>query len=114
MRRASSTRDPSHYLRTHMNTRAHLLVIGRHADMMARINAMLTQNGFTPHGALTNAEAIATFQAQPIAGVVIGGGVDQESRDLFHREFARLRPGVVIIDAHPGTLLGDLAEAFPG
>jgi DNA-binding NtrC family response regulator len=98
---------------THMGHGAHLLVIGRHADMMAKVSAMLTSHGYQPHGALTNDAAFAIFQDQPIAAVVIGGGVDDESRARFHREFVRLRPGVHVIDAHPQTLLAALKAALP-
>jgi hypothetical protein len=77
---------------THMGKGQNILVIGRHADMMAKVTDMLASNGYQPHGALTNEAAFTVFNDQQIDAVVIGGGVDSESRALFHREFVRLRP----------------------
>jgi hypothetical protein len=87
-----------------------VLVIGRHADMLARVTDMLKTHNYDAVGALTNEEALLKFEAEKPGAVLIGGGVDSESRALFHRTFS---PTVKVIDAHPQTVLGDLKTAFP-
>ena len=89
-----------------------VLVIGRHADMLSKITTMLKQQGYDAIGKQLNQEAILAFKSATIDAVIIGGGVDSESRDLFHTEFPRINPKVKIIDAHPQTVLNDLKEAF--
>jgi CheY-like chemotaxis protein len=87
-----------------------VLVIGRHADMLARVTDMLKNHNYVAIGAQTNEEALQKFEAEKPEAVLIGGGVDGESRALFHRTFGTTAK---VIDAHPQTVLGDLKEAFP-
>jgi hypothetical protein len=89
-----------------------LLVIGRHADMLQKITAMLNGQGYLAIGKQWNEEAITAFKADHFDAVIIGGGVDNESRDLFHTEFPKLNPQVKIIDAHPQTVLAELQSVF--
>jgi DNA-binding NtrC family response regulator len=90
-----------------------VLVIGRHADMLTKITEMLKQHGYNAIGKQWNEEAIAAFKADTFQAVIIGGGVDAESRSFFHKEFPKINPAVKIIDAHPQTVLSDLKSAFP-
>jgi CheY-like chemotaxis protein len=87
-----------------------VLVIGRHPDMLAKVTDMLKNHGYNAIGAQTNDEALEKFEAEKPLAVVIGGGVDGESRALFHRTFS---PSAKVIDAHPQTVLSDLKAAFP-
>lgn len=89
-----------------------VLVIGRHADMLTKVVFMLQKHGYSAVGEQWNEQAIATFKRDSIQAVVIGGGVDEESRAYFHREFFKLNPSVRIIDSHPQTILTDLQKAF--
>lgn len=89
-----------------------VLVIGRHQDMMQKVLKMLQNEGYEAIGELTNENAITTFKQNNIQAVVIGGGVDTESRNLFHTEFSAWNPEIKIIDAHPQTVLSDLASIF--
>lgn len=73
---------------------------------------MLSQHGYHAVGSLTNDEALNAFKTEHIDAVIIGGGVDAASRDLFHHEFPKINPKVKVIDAHPQTVLQDLREAF--
>jgi len=89
-----------------------VLIIGRHADMLNKITELLKQHGYNSIGKMTNEEAILAFKTDTIDAVVIGGGVDNESRNLFHLDFPKINPHVKIIDAHPQTVLNDLKAAF--
>lgn len=90
-----------------------VLIIGRHADMLTKITELLKQHGYNAFGKITNDDAVAAFKLEMPNAVIIGGGVDTESRDFFHLEFPRINPKVKIIDAHPQTVLIDLKSAFP-
>ncbi|MDX1911697.1 MAG: hypothetical protein SFV22_09450 [Saprospiraceae bacterium] len=87
-----------------------LLVIGKHAGMMARVTDMLKKHNYNPIGAHTSEEALQKFEEERPQAVIIGGGVDAESRALFHRTFS---PAAKVIDAHPSTVLEDLKAVFP-
>jgi hypothetical protein len=87
-----------------------VLVIGRHADMLERITGMLQNHNYAAVGAQTNEAALATFEVEKPRAVIIGGGVDAESRALFHNTFSA---SAKVIDAHPQTVLTDLKAAFP-
>ncbi len=89
-----------------------ILIIGRHADMLAKITEILKQHGYKAIGKITNQEALLSFQSNTFDAVIIGGGVDKESRELFHKEFPKTNPTIAIIDAHPHTVLNDLNTAF--
>jgi DNA-binding NtrC family response regulator len=90
-----------------------VLVIGRHADMLAKMLALLNQHGYHAIGEQWNEQAIAAFKKDTIQAVIIGGGVDDESRAYFHREFPKINPLVKIINGHPQTVLSELEKAFP-
>ena len=90
-----------------------VLVIGRHADMLTKVTEMLKKHNYDAIGKQWNQEAIDAFKADVFQAVVVGGGVDKESREYFHNEFPKINPQVKIIDAHPQTILNDLKEAFP-
>jgi DNA-binding NarL/FixJ family response regulator len=96
-----------------MENQIRVLVIGRHADMLERITNMLDQKGYRSIGKLSNEEAFAVLENEKIDAVIIGGGVDSESRDLFHQEFPKFQAKIKIFDAHPSTVLSDLENAFP-
>jgi CheY-like chemotaxis protein len=93
-----------------MGHREKVLVIGRHADMLARVTDMLKNHSYAAVGAQTNEEALEKFETEKPHAVIIGGGVDSESRALFHRVFSA---SAKVIDAHPQTVLSDLKAAFP-
>jgi CheY-like chemotaxis protein len=86
-----------------------ILVIGRHADMLARITNMLKNHQYNAFGAQTNEEALQKFEDEKPEAVIIGGGVDSESRALFHRTFSL---SAKVVDAHPQTVLADLKAVF--
>jgi hypothetical protein len=70
----------------------------------------LRQNNFDAVGANSNEEALALFQEGNFDVVLIGGGVDTESRDLFRKEFSLQNTQVKILDVHPQTILAELEK----
>jgi DNA-binding NarL/FixJ family response regulator len=87
-----------------------VLVIGRHAKMLSSVTDMLKKHNYEAVGVQTNEEALEKFETEKPHAVIIGGGVDNESRALFHRTFSAASK---VIDAHPQTVLSDLEAAFP-
>jgi hypothetical protein len=86
-----------------------VLVIGRHANMLARVTQMLKDHNYAAIGVQTNEEALQMFATEKPLAVVVGGGVDGESRSFFHRTFS---VSAKVIDAHPQTILSELKNAF--
>lgn len=83
--------------------------------MLEKVTKLIENEGFNVIGATANDLAFVLFDQHPdVRAVVIGGGVDLESRTLFHEEFTRRNPTIKIIDAHPQTVLADLALALGG
>lgn len=95
-----------------MENKKKVLIIGRHSEILVKITELLKQHGYDAIGKMTNEEAFLIFQSETFDAVIIGGGVDAESRHLFHLEFPKTNPIVRIIDAHPETVLRDLQTAF--
>ena len=89
-----------------------VLVIGRHESMLAKVTALLKEHNYQATGRQSNEEAIAAFESDIFDAVIIGGGVDAESRHVFYTTFPTINPKVKIIDGHPQTILSDLQEAF--
>jgi DNA-binding NtrC family response regulator len=89
-----------------------ILVIGRHASMMRRVLDLLQLHGYNAIGKQENEEAIAAFKSEEFQVVIIGGGVDEESRELFHSEFSKINPQVKVINGHSQTVLSDLQKTF--
>ncbi|MFN8277083.1 MAG: hypothetical protein U0T84_06350 [Chitinophagales bacterium] len=93
---------------------AHILIVGRHANMLDRIVAQVEQAGYWAIGTTTNEGALDAVKSHPIDAVIIGGGVDPDSRLWMREEFKKWRQGIILIDAHPHTVINDLQTAFPG
>lgn len=94
------------------NNKIRVLVIGRHENMLHHVIQMLETNDYIAFGETENENAIASFQKNSIDAAIIGGGVDAASRNMFHSEFIKMNSNVVVIDAHPQTVLLQLKQAL--
>lgn len=88
-----------------MQEKKTVLVIGRHTAMLARVTAELSALGYQALGSATNEEALRLGQAHAIDVVLIGGGVDAESRATFHAAFPQWNPKVKVLDIQPHNYL---------
>ena len=93
-----------------MGQKAKVLVVGRRADMLLRITKLLRSHRYDAIGTMTNEEALQKFKDENPQAVKIGGGVDGDSRALFHQQFSAT---TTVNDAHPQTVLADLNVVFP-
>lgn len=89
-----------------------ILVIGRHKGMLEAVIGLLEDNDYDAFGTTDNAEAELLLEQRQPQAVVLGGGVDAESRNAFHKTFPERLPGVVVLDVHPSTLLAQLEEVL--
>lgn len=94
-----------------MNKR-NVLIIGRHPELLNKIMFLLKDNNFNVFGSINNEEAFTILKSTSIDAVVIGGGVDSLSRNLFFTEFPKINPTIKIVNGHPHSILDDLNEAF--
>ena len=89
-----------------------LLVVGRHRGIMNSILGLLMANGYDALGAIENSDAITLFEENNFQGVIFGGGVDLESREILSTAFKAINTEVKIIIAHPSSILQDIKNAF--
>lgn len=92
------------------NVRKKILIIGRHQDLMQKILLLLKKNGYEADGTSSNDEAVALFPQKKYDAVIIGGGVDNESKYYFETAFKKINPDIIIIHAHPTTILDELSK----
>ena len=89
-----------------------VLVIGRNTVMLQKIVGLLKLNKYDAVGTHQNNEAISLFEREQPKAVIIGGGVDNESRKTFHTEFLKRNKNIKLIDAQPQTVLYDLQKTL--
>lgn len=98
---------------TAMNQKLLVLVIGRHADVLEKVIGLLERHGYQAVGSTTDEGALTAVRSMKMDAVLIGGGVETPSRELFHTLFPEIKPGIIVIDVHPQTVLSELEAAFP-
>jgi len=91
-----------------------ILVIGRHASVLERALGMLAKAGFSAEGTLEDADAVERFTQRRHALVVIGGGVEESSRQNLEKSLTRLRHDVRFVEhvAGPQALLNEVSAAL--
>lgn len=78
-----------------------VLVVGRHASILARVTALLEGAGYAVGGALTDEDAMR-LMASDYDALLIGGGVEADSRRTLRDAFAAARPGRPVIEHYGG------------
>lgn len=91
--------------------RRRVLVVGRHPDILARVTTLLASAGYETSGALSDDDAQRLIDTGPDA-LLIGGGVELDSRTSIIAAFAAAWPGRPVIEHRGGPhgLLEHLAE----
>lgn len=81
-----------------------ILILGRHAGMMQNVISFLGQQGFADiKGVLTNEEVIDELSYGIYNVIVIGGGVDGETRKIIRELVADKKNSIKIVE-HYGNL----------
>ncbi|MEU7142194.1 hypothetical protein ABZ942_22295 [Nocardia sp. NPDC046473] len=75
-----------------------ILVIGRGPSVVESGIAQLRAQGFSAHGAIADDDALAALDAEPVDYLLIGGGVESDSRDLLIKKAEQ--HGVSVIEAN--------------
>jgi DNA-binding NarL/FixJ family response regulator len=83
--------------------KTNILIICRHADILATIVRLLNNNpDWNGIGAGTDEEALAAFAETDFALVLIGSGVEPESEQRLSDAFNRQQPGIKIVQHYGG------------
>ena len=95
---------------------ARVLVIGRHPKIMVATLAHLESAGYRTTGRFTDDEAIAAFVETPVDLVIIGGGVEPESKTRLQTQMRERRPDVPVLIhfGGPNGLLDAVEGALAG
>ncbi|WP_183566725.1 hypothetical protein [Mucilaginibacter sp. SP1R1] len=80
-----------------------ILVIGRHPEILQTVVRLVNNNpSWNATGCLTDQEAIASFDKQEFALVLLGGGIEEESEDALCRYFSVNKPDIKIVQHYGG------------
>lgn len=79
-----------------------ILVVGRHPEVMHRVLALIASAGHVAVGALTDDEAMASLKGEPPDALVLGGGVEPDSKQALAAAFSEARPGRPVIEHFGG------------
>lgn len=89
-----------------------ILIIGRDPKTLQGVIDMLNNHNYEAYGEYIDEKAIETFKRMHFDAVAMGGGVNQQSRNLFNTEFLKINPDLKVIYAHPWEVLEELRLAF--
>lgn len=84
-----------------MTSPVRVLVVGRHASILARVTALLEGAGYVVGGALADDDAIR-LMASGFDALLLGGGVEADSRPRLRTAFAAASPGGAVIEHFGG------------
>jgi hypothetical protein len=90
-----------------------ILILGRHSIMMQTVISLLLQYGFgNTKGVLTNEEVINELLTRKNHVLVIGGGVDVETRKLIQQVIAenRIQTKIAAHFGNPATLIDEIKQ----
>lgn len=92
-----------------------ILVVGRQPEIMLKVKALLESAGYVPLGALVDGEAIELMKSADIDALLIGGGVEANSRASLIQAFKVAKPGRPIIEhfGGPHGLLDSVRRNLP-
>ena len=89
-----------------------ILVIGRDPKTLQGVVEMLKENGYDAHGENIDERALEASNKLDFDIVLLGGGVNAESRKILIPTFTERNPQVKIASGHPWQALEALRIAF--
>jgi hypothetical protein len=92
-----------------------ILILGRHSGMMQNVISFLNSNGFTDiKGVLTNEEVKTELLTQQYQILIIGGGVDGETRQMIKQLFKENNINTKIVEhfGNPATLVDEMNKVI--
>lgn len=84
-----------------MTSPLRMLVVGRHASILARATALLEGADYVVAGALTDDDA-TRLMASGFDALLLGGGVEPDSRTRLRAAFEAASPGRPVIEHYGG------------
>lgn len=91
-----------------------ILILGRNAGMMQQVLAFLQQEGFAnTKGVLSNEEVQTALLTRQYNVLIIGGGVDTETRNMIKQLIADKRIDIKLVEhfGNPATLVAEIKTA---
>lgn len=99
-----------------MKTPLSILVVGRHPEIMATVLRLLrSRDGVTADGRTTDEGTLALMGSGPWDLLLIGGGVEAESREALSARFSQKYPNgktLVHFGGGGGLLWNEIEEAL--
>ncbi|MBX9783850.1 MAG: hypothetical protein K2X48_11230 [Chitinophagaceae bacterium] len=88
-----------------------ILILGRHSGMMQNVISFLNSNGFDKaKGVLTNEEVKTELLTHQYQVVIIGGGVDGETRQMIKQLISDKNSNTKVVEhfGNPASLLEEI------
>ncbi|HAY3508048.1 hypothetical protein BBI01_00015 [Chryseobacterium artocarpi] len=89
-----------------------ILVIGRDPKTLQGVVEMLKENGYDAQGESIDEQALEIFNKYHFDGVLLGGGVGPQSREILIPAFIKKNPQIKIASGHPWQALDALSKIF--
>lgn len=92
---------------------ANVLVVGRKSDEVARATEALRTRGYAASGEISDDDAIETLRNARVDIVVLGRGIDADSRNRLIETANARCPGVKIVEQFGGfeNVISEVEEA---
>jgi hypothetical protein len=88
-----------------------VLLIGRNPSVLEHLLPQVREAGFDAQGATLDVDALRLMRNETFDVVAIGGGVQSDSRAIFHRVAREKNEAAIVLDIYgPETLLPRLNE----
>lgn len=91
-----------------------ILILGRHSGMMQQVITFLRQQGFeNTKGVLSNQEVKAALLTRSYQVLIIGGGVDDETRNMLKQLIADKIIAIKLVEhfGNPASLVTEIKNA---
>ncbi len=80
-----------------------ILVIGRNQEILQTVLRLVNNNpAWNATGAVTDDEALASFNNNTFKLVLLGGGIEKQSEDLLCAAFRQANPQIIIVQHYGG------------
>lgn len=91
-----------------------IFVVSRDAQVLLQVLDFLKEKGCEADGASENEPALLAFPQKNYDIAILGGGIDNASRDLFKKEFVKTNKEIEFVEhyCHPAEFFEELKDAW--
>ena len=89
-----------------------VLVVGRHPDIMARVLDKFDDRGIPTQGVFDDSDAMAAMLTGEYSHIVVGGGVEAESKEALREEADQLHMACIFVSGpgHIGEVIDSIMQ----